>query len=139
MGGGAAASEQPGRAEQQRTRDDGENETASGDLLAEPAEDLAIVHQGLLTRSARHVKHVQLRRLGEGGVGSQPQAIDVPHRARRLGVDGVLSVRETRKHLKGTGEVDLVDAGTRLRGPGGQRLRTGAGSTTVSRVPAAVL
>jgi hypothetical protein len=79
-------------------------------------------HQRLLARSARHVRHVQLRRLGEGCVGSQLQAIGGCCREPVPGAVG--------------GAAAWVRTG---RQRNGQPLPAAVGTTTASRVPAAVL
>jgi hypothetical protein len=74
-----------------------------------PAEHFVIVHQRLLTKAARHMQHVELRRIGQGRVGREPQAADVLHWLCRLGEEAAGRVWEAGEHLERAREVDLVE------------------------------
>src|SRR6516165_6341334 len=73
----AAPLEQPGRAAKQGARAYGEDAVRTGCLLADPGEQVFILHQGFLTEAARHVQHIELRRVSPSRIGCQTQTVQV--------------------------------------------------------------
>ena len=76
----AAPLEQPGRAAKQGARAYGEDAVRTSCLLADPGEQVFILHQGFLTKAARHVQHIELRRVSPSRIGCQTQAVQVANR-----------------------------------------------------------
>jgi hypothetical protein len=94
---------------EQRARAYGKDLRRPSRLAAQPAENLFILHQGLLTRPARNVQDVQLRRFRQRRVRHDAQPHHVAHRVARLGIDAVGRVGKAREHYERAGEVDLVE------------------------------
>jgi hypothetical protein len=101
--------EQPGRAAKQGARAYGEDTVRTGCLLADPGEQVFILHQCFLTEAARHVQHIELRRVSPSRIGCQTQAVQVANRFDGLAIEAIGRVRDARQHLEGSGEVDLVE------------------------------
>jgi hypothetical protein len=81
----------------QRARADGKDLRRASRLAAQPAENLFILHQGLLTRPAGDVQDVELRRFRQRRVRHDAQPYHVAHRVARLGIDAVGRVGEARE------------------------------------------
>ena len=108
MRGCAAPLEQPGRAAKQGARAYGEDAVRTGCLLADPGEQVFVFHQDFLTEAARHVQHIELRRVGPSRIGCQTQAVQVANRLDGLAIEAVGRAGNTRQHFERSGAVDLV-------------------------------
>ena len=112
----AAPLEQPGRPAKQGARAYGEDAVRTGCLLADPGEQVFILHQGFLTKAARHVQHIELRRVSPSRIGCQTQAVQVANRLGGLALEAVGRVEDARQHFERSGEVDLVEPVEEQRG-----------------------
>jgi hypothetical protein len=56
------------------------------------------------------MKDIQWRRIGHGGIGSQPKSFQIANRRCGLAVDAIGRIRNPRQHLEWSCQVDLVDA-----------------------------
>src|ERR1700687_5685015 len=110
MGGGAPTFEQPGRAADQRPRAHREQASIPTRLIADPGEDLVVVHQRFLAEAARYVQKVELRRFRQNGVRRQSQAAQVPHRRGALAINPIGGIRNTRQNFEGPRQIDLVQS-----------------------------
>ncbi len=101
--------DETGASEQERSRANGKHLLRALGLAAQPAENLFILHQSLLTWSAGHVQDIELRRLRECRVRHDAQPHQVAHRVARLRIDAVGRIGEAGEHFERAGEVDLVE------------------------------
>ena len=80
----------------------------TGGLLADPGEQVFVFHQDFLTEAARHVQHIELRRVGQSRIRHQTQTPHVANGLEGLAVEPIGRVGNTRQHFERSGEVDLV-------------------------------
>jgi len=81
----------------------------TGCLLADPGEQVFILHQGFLTEAAGHMQHIELLRVGQGRIRYQMQTVQIANRLDSLAVEPIGRVGSTRQHFERSGEVDLIE------------------------------
>ena len=61
-----------------------------------------------MTKAARHVQHIELRRVSPSHIRCQTQAVQVANRLDGLAIEAVGRAGNTLQHFERSGEVDLV-------------------------------
>ena len=86
------------------------NAVRTTSLPSDPAKHTFGFHERFLAEAARHVQDIELRRISQSRVRGQSQAFHVTNRVCRLAIEAIGGVRKARQHLKGSRQVDLVEA-----------------------------
>src|SRR6516225_9449240 len=110
MRGRAAPLEQTGCAAKQCAGAYGKEAVRTHRLPADPGEQVFVFHEGFLTRAARNMEHIELRRVGQSRIRHQTQTVHVMNGLDGLAVEPVGRVGSTRQHFERSSEVDLVES-----------------------------
>jgi len=108
MRGRAAPLEQTGCAAKQCAGAYGKEAVRTHRLPADPGEQVFVFHEGFLTRAARNMEHIELRRVGQSRIRRQTQTVDVANGLDGLAVEPIGRVGNMRQHFERSGKVDLV-------------------------------
>jgi hypothetical protein len=63
-----------------------------------------------LTTAARNMQNIKRRRVGQGGIGRQPQSFQIANRRRGLTVEAIGRIWDARQNLERSCQIDLIDA-----------------------------